>query len=188
MFKKLVLMAVIVTAISAVQAFAAPDCQAGSFVGTYTRAIAANDPIGNGELHASLFQLTFHADGTVNQYWTGLPDYMINLGSGGPWIGSWKCRDNGKILVTMMGSTFEPAAPDANIGSVSDIKLYSHFRSTYVFEITNNQTLTRIKARSRTYAADQDPTDPDGGTLGTLSTTPLVYKKLVPSGADLNEP
>jgi hypothetical protein len=71
------------------QAFA-DSCATGNFVGTYTRTAPATDPLGNGELHAFAYQLTLHADGTVTQFWTGLPDYQNNLGSGSLNIGAWK--------------------------------------------------------------------------------------------------
>jgi len=92
------------------------------------------------------------------------------------------------LLVTLLSASYAPFAVDANLGNVADIALSSHTRSTYIFDITDNNTLTRLKLRSRTYTTDQDPTDPNGGTLGSLNTTQVLYKRLVASAADLTAP
>jgi hypothetical protein len=187
MFRKIMLLAVVLTIFSAVPAFA-DSCATGAFVGTYTRASPATDVLGDGNLHAFVFQLTLHSDGTVTQYWTGLPDYQTNLGTGSINIGAWKCRDNGNLLVTLLSASYEPIPADPNLGTVADVRLLSHSRSTYVFNIDDSNTLTRIKVRTRTYAPAQDPTDPNGGTLGALNATQVVYKRLVASAADLTAP
>lgn len=184
MLRRIALMAVVLTVLGVAQTFA-DSCATGNFVGTYTRPSSV-DVFGDGSLiHNYVFQLTLHADGTVTQYWTGLPDYQNNLGSGSINIGAWKCRDNGNLLVTLLSGNYVPAAADANLGTVDDIKLFSHSRTTLVFNIDSNNQITRLKAIIRTYTPDQDPSDPNGGTLGTLSTTHVVYKRLVASAADL---
>jgi hypothetical protein len=187
MFTKTTLLLALLAIFMVVPALAA-DCATGNFIGTYTRASPASDPVGNGEQHAFLFQLTLHSDGTVTQYWTGLPDYLMNLGSGSINIGAWKCRDNGNLLVTLISASYIPAPADANLGTVDDIKLLRHVRTTYVFNIDDNNTISKIKSRSRNYAANEDPTDPNGGTLQPMSTTPAVYKRLVASAADITAP
>jgi hypothetical protein len=184
MLRKIALLSVILTVFSAVQAFA-DSCSTGNFVGTYTRLTPAADVLGDGNLHAFVFQLTFHADGTLTQYWTGLPDYQNNLGTGSINIGAWKCRDNGNILVTFLSASYVPYQADPNLGTVNDITLLSHSRSTQVFNVDNGNTLTRLKTITRSYAPAEDPTNPNGGTLGTLNSTQVVYKRLVASAADL---
>jgi hypothetical protein len=188
MFNKMALAMTALAIFMVVPAFADKNCATGEFVGTYTRPSPAQDVIGDGNLHAHLFQLTLHSDGTVTQYWTGLPDYQTNLGTGSINIGAWKCRENGNLLVTLISATYLPAPADPNLGTVADIKLFSHSRTTLVFNLDDNNTITRIKGRTRTYAPAQDPTDPNGGTLGALSTTQVVYKRLVASADDLNAP
>lgn len=169
-------------------AFADKNCATGEFVGTYTRLTPASDILGDGNLHAFVFQLTLHADGNVTQYWTGLPDYQTNIGTGSINIGAWKCRENGNLLVTLISATYDAMPADPPNGLVADIRLASHSRSTLVFNLNDNNTITRTKGRTRFYAPAEDPTDPNGGTLGTLSTTQFVYKRLVPSAADLTAP
>jgi hypothetical protein len=183
MLRKMALLAVILTVFATIETFA-DSCATGNFVGTYTRPSSA-DIFGDGNVHNFAFQLTFHADGTVTQYWTGLPDYLINAGTGSINIGAWKCRDNGNILVTLLSASYEPFPADATLGTVDDVRLLSHSRTTIVFNVDSNNQLTRLKSITRTYAPAQDPTDPNGGTLGTLLTTQVVYKRLVASAADL---
>jgi hypothetical protein len=174
--------------VAAVAPSFADSCATGNFVGTYTRSSPAIDPVGNGELHAFVFQLTLHADGTVTQYWTGLPDYQMNAGSGSINIGAWKCKDNGNILVTVLSANYLPAPADPNLGTIDDIKLVGHSRTTFVLNVDSNNQLTRLKSVIRSYAPAEDPSDPNGGTLGAVSTIQVVYKRLVASGADLNQP
>jgi hypothetical protein len=183
MLRKLALLAVILTVFAAVNAFA-DSCATGNFVGTYTRPSSA-DVFNNGDVHNFAFQLTFHADGTVTQYWTGLPDYQNNAGTGSINIGAWKCRDNGNILVTLLSANYVFAPGDPSLGILDDIKLLSHSRSTMVFNVDSNNQLTRLKVITRTYAPAEDPTDPNGGSLGALQTNQVVYKRLVASAADL---
>jgi hypothetical protein len=171
-----------------VPALADKNCATGEFVGTYTRLSPATDPLGDGNPHAFAFQLTLHSDGTVTQYWTGLPDYQTNLGTGTINIGAWKCRENGNLLVTLLSATYEPVPANPSLGTTADVRLFSHSRSTFVFNLDDNNTITRTKARTRSYAPAADPTDPNGGTLGALNTTQVVYKRLVASAADLNAP
>src|ERR1041385_6205005 len=158
MLRKIALLTVILTVFAAINAFA-DSCATGNFVGTYTRLTPASDIVGNGELHAFTFQLTFHADGTVTQYWTGLLDYQNSAGTGSINIGAWKCRDNGNILVTLLSASYIPTPSDPNLGIVDDVKLLSHSRTTMVLNVDNANSLTRIKSITRTYAPDQDPTD-----------------------------
>jgi len=187
MLRKIALITIILMVFATVETFA-DSCATGNFVGTYTRSSPATDPVGNGELHAFVFQLTLHADGTVTQYWTGLPDYQMNTGSGTINIGAWKCKDNGNILVTVLSANYLPAPADPNLGTVDDIKLVGHSRTTFVLNVDSNNQLTRLKSVTRTYAPSQDPSDPNGGTLDPINTTQVVYKRLVASGADLNQP
>ena len=188
MLSKMTLLMAALTIFMVAPAFADQNCATGNFVGTYTRLSPAIDAVGDGVLHAFAFQLTLHADGTVTQYWTGLPDYQNTLGTGSRNIGAWKCRDNGNLLVTLLSASYAPIAANPGLGTLDDVRLVRHQRSTMVFNIDDNNTLTRLKIRTRNYAPAADPTDPNGGTLGALDTTQVVYKRLVASAADLTAP
>ncbi|MEP6946847.1 MAG: hypothetical protein ABJA02_13080 [Acidobacteriota bacterium] len=187
MLKKILLLAALAL-FAAIPAFADQDCATGHFVGTYTRATAAVDVLGNGDLHAAVFQLTLNADGSATQTWTGLQDYQISTGSGSVNVGAWKCRDNGNLIVSLLSATYVPLDANPSLGLKDDLGLQSHVRATMIFSITDNNTITRIKYRARTYTPDADPTDPNGGTLGNLSTTQAVYKRFEASAADITAP
>ena len=69
-----------------------------------------------------------------------------------------------------------------------DLLLGGHFRATYLFSVTDKNTLTRIQVRTRRYNPRQDPTDPNGGVLLPLNTDVLVFNRVVASDADLLAP
>lgn len=171
---------------AAVPAFAAKTgCQKFDFLGTYTRVDAPLDVFGDGTaIHQYIYQLSLAGDGSVRQYWTGLPDYPINVGTGSEPIGSWKCRNDGKLVVQYLYATYVPTTISYNTPN-PDIELYSHTRVTVLFEVPDNNTLLRVQARARNYAAGVDPTNPTGGTLGLISNTAITYNRFVASDADL---
>jgi len=163
-------------------------CRTGRFIGSYTLAQPLQDVFGDGSvLHTWVLQLDLHGDGTAGQYWTGLPDYMINFGTGSPSIGAWGCRKDGKLVVTFIDAVYLPTTPDANAPN-PDIALASHRRSTYLFSVEDDDTLKLLEHRNRIYGATDDPTDPAGGVLRPLDTTTAEYKRLAASDADLVAP
>jgi hypothetical protein len=186
MLKKmtLALTGIIVFAVAPV--FAGTDCKKGTFIGSYTSADLNEDIFGDGTvLHSFVFQLTLHPDGTANQNWTGFLDYPLSTGTGSPWIGTWTCRSDGNLVVTMIHSNYAPVTSPLGI---KDVALSSTIRSTYLFSIDDQNTLTRIQSRARVYTPAQDPTDPAGGALLQLNTQSIVYKRLIASDADLIAP
>lgn len=192
MLKKFLILTAITIFMSAA-VFAAPKtgCRKFNFTGTFLSPSLNTDAFGDGQvIHSYAFQLTLHADGTANQYWTGLPDYMINLGSGSPQIGSWTCRDDGKlVLILVQGSYLPVTTTDDPFHLTSpDITLLSHSRTTYLFSVDDDNTVTRIQSRTRTYTPAQDPTDATGGSLGSVSSLVRSYKRLAATDADLLAP
>jgi len=183
---KIALISIAMMLFMAVPAFGdAAGCKKGEFFGSYTRSEVNQDIFGDGSaVHTFVFQLNLHSDGTATQYWTGVNDYFLTLGTGSPWRGSWSCRSDGKLVVTLLVATYFPVTNNPNVTS-PDVELRGYFRTTYLFNIVDENTLTRIQARTRTYNATQDPTNPAGGTLGSLDTTSLTYNRLVASDGDL---
>ena len=174
-------------------AFADVGCKNGKFVGSYVRSVANPDVWGDGSgvSHTNVVQLTLHSDGTAYEQQTGFPDIMLSSGTGTPSVGSWQCRADGKLVVTIITAVFAPtndAAMHGILNVPTDLLLFLHSRSTYLFEVTDENTLTRIQARSRRYSPAQDPTDPNGGTLRPLNTSAIHYTRLVASDADLLAP
>lgn len=174
-------------------AFADSGCKNGKFVGSYTQATLFTDIWGDGSGvdHTLVSQLNLHGDGTVYEEFSGFPDIMLSAGTGTPAIGSWQCRQDGKLVVTTISTAYAPTN-DAALHGIpnvpTDLLLLFNLRTTRLFSVTDENTLTRIQARTRRYAPAQDPTDPTGGTLRPLNTTVVPYKRLVASDADLLAP
>lgn len=189
MYKRMMLVSLAIAVLMVVPSFAdTTGCKKGEFFGSYTRTELNQDVFGDGSaIHTFIYQLNLHSDGTATQYWTGLNDYLITLGTGSPWTGSWTCRGDGKLVVTLIVATYFPVTGNPNVAS-PDVELGSHFRDTYLFNVVDENTLIRIQSRRRAYLPAGDPTNPTGGTLGPLSTTPVTYNRLVASDADLLVP
>ena len=120
---------------------------------------------------------------------------MLSGGMTSSRIGSWTCRADGQLVVTLIWALYLPTTDAVNHPTVVpnppppvDLLLSRHARTTFLFSVTDANTLTRTQARQRLYDATQDPTDPTGGVLKPLDTTVFVYKRLVASDADLLAP
>lgn len=192
MLKKMALALAALTIFMVVPTLAGPatGCNKIKFFGSYTRPSLNVNVLGDGTvIHSYVFQLNLHSDGIATQNWTGFPDYIINGGTGTPWTGSWTCRADGKLVVTLItGSYFPVAANTYPNAPLDDIELVSHSRTTYLFSVDDANTLTRIQARARTYGPNDDPTNAAGGQLGTLNTDNYTYTRLVATDADLVAP
>src|ERR1051325_114382 len=165
--------------------FASDKCSKQTFVRSYTAVQLDRDVLGDGSvLHTYVLQLTLHADGSAHLFFTGFPDYAMTAGTGTANIGSWKCRADDKLIVNVIHPFYLPTV----FNGVNDLSLSRHFRDTYLFTITDDNTLTRTEFRRRRYTATQDPTDPTIGTLFPLNTTVVVFKRLIASDADLLVP
>ena len=183
------MLSLVVLVFMVMPAFAETGCKNGKFVGSYTSPQTLNDIWGDnsGINHTVLFQLNLQSDGTAFQYWTGLPDLMLE-GTGSPYVGSWKCRDDGKLVVTLITASFLQTTDTHGSPATVDLLLQNHRRITYLFTVTDGDTLTRTEARARTYSVTEDPSDPTAGTLRPPNTSVVVYKRLVASDADLLAP
>lgn len=189
MFKKTIVALFAITVFMSVTALAAPKtgCKKFNFNGSFTSPNLNYDVFGDGSaIHSFVFQLTLHNDGTANQYWTGLPDYIMNLGTASPQIGSWTCRDDGKLVVTLIQGTYAPVQPGPNPNVLrSDVQLRRHYRTAYLFSVDSDNQLTKLQSRTRFYLPADDPTDAAGGTLAALNSDLVVYSRLSASDADL---
>ena len=171
-------------------------CKTFLFVGSFTHLDTFPDVWGDGTnvLNQTIRQLTLHIDGTVTEETTAAIDVLLSEGTTSSRVGSWKCRSDGKLVVTVIYAAYAPTTDAVNHPSSIpnpppvDLVLFQHSRSTYLFSVTDANTLTRTEARTRRYDPTQDPTDPAGGTLGPLATNTVVYKRLMASDADLLAP
>ena len=188
MFNKLVLLFAVIAIFTVAPAFAAPTgCNRIKFQGTYTRAAVNQDVLGDQTVfHSYIFQLEIRGDGTASLHSSAYYDFMVNTGSNSPAIGNWTCRADGKLVVTTLAGLLFPVGPNTNPQLPSaDISLEQHIRTTYLFSVDDANTMTQVQARARFYNGTEDPTNPTGGALGNLNTTPRVYTRFTASDADL---
>jgi hypothetical protein len=171
-------------------------CKTGLFVGSYTILNTIPDIWGDGSnvLNQTISQLTLHIDGTASVEDTSARLLMLSAGTFSQQTGSWKCRSDGKLVVTLIWANYFPTTDAINHPSTVpnpppvDLVVGQHIRGTLLFSVTDVNTLTLTQSRSRVYDPTQDPTNPTGGVLGTLHTRPAVYKRQVASDADLLAP
>jgi hypothetical protein len=189
MFKKmtLVLLALVVLTFASSARANFTGCRIHNFIGTFVRVQPNVDLFGDGTaIHTWIYQLQLHIDGTVTQFISATPEFMINAGTSSEYKGSWLCRSDGKLVVSMLEGGYNPVRSAQNPNAVvPDIQLASYVRATYLFSVDNDNTLTRIQVRTRTYGPNEDPTNPTGGSLGSLVTTPFTYTRFNASDADL---
>jgi hypothetical protein len=203
MLKKAAMTVVVLSTLMLAPAFAVNNCFTLKAIGSFTRLIGPSpnpDLFGDGSNinHDVAFveQLNLHIDGAAESFYTGTPDLMTNSGTGTPAIGSWKCRPDGMLVVTLLHADYAPSddsltghswnGSDPGVASFRpDLLLADHVRLTLLFSIADGNTLTLVKRRQRIYTGLQDPMDPTGGTLGPLRTDVRVYKRVVASDADL---
>jgi hypothetical protein len=194
MSKQIWLLAAALFIFTSVPVLAAPKtgCNLYKFTGSFTRPRLNEDVLGDGNLHSYVNQLNINADGSLIVVWTAAPDYMINAGTGTPFVGSWTCRPDGKLLVNFIYATFVPFLPAQDpSGQITsqDISLANHFRVSQLWTVDSDNQMTVVQSRTRKYARDEDPTNPTGGVLvGSTSTTTATYTRLIPTDADLLAP
>ena len=188
MFNKLFLLFVAVAIFAVVPAVAGPTgCNRIKFQGTYTRASVNQDVLGDGTVfHSYVFQFEIRADGTASMHSSAYYDFMVNTGSNSPGIGTWTCRADGKLVVSVLAGLLYPIGPNTNPQLPSaDISLEQHIRTTYLISVDDVNTITVVQSRNRFYDATEDPTNPAGGVLGALNTTPRAYTRFTASDGDL---
>src|SRR5579864_7495989 len=91
-------------------------CKTGKFIGSYTHVDDVPDIWGDGSNveHQIIQQLNLHSDGTVTQENAGGPDIMLSAGLNTPFIGSWTCRNDGMLVVTVISAIYVPTTDAIN--------------------------------------------------------------------------
>src|SRR6476660_3361952 len=152
MLRRTIIALAAITIFMSVTALAGPKtgCNKFNVVGTFIAPSTADvfafqTPPDHTVIHKLVFQLTLHADGTVNQYWTGLPDFQPAAGTGSPQIGSWACRSDGKLVIILIQASYFGAtsADDPHVVTADTI-LFSHSRTTYLLSVDDDNTITRL--------------------------------------------
>ena len=167
----------------------ATGCNKIKFTGSYMRPVLVDVFEDGTVVHKELLQLNISADGSAVQNFSGTPDYMMTFGTQTSFNGSWTCRADGKLIVTLITALYDPLAAGSNPQVTSnDLTLAWHLKSTYLYSVDDVNTLTRVSQRNRWYSPDQDPSDAAGGSLTALVSTPVSFKRLVATDDDLLAP
>lgn len=137
-------------------------------------------PPGNYLDRIYLTQINLNEDGNAMGYSTALPDLHISEGTNSPYIGSWACRKDGKLILSYFTGLYYPTG-------TGDIQLVATIRRSSLYEVVDKDTIMRVQAISRIYNTNEDPADPNGGYLDLANEDfgEFTYERLVPSDADL---
>lgn len=186
MKKKLLLGVAIITVFTSLTTYSQVGCRSGKFLGSYAYT-SPIDIFGDGSvIHQYTENLQLHRDGTARTDFDGGPDFMLSFGLDTMSIGSWTCRTDGKLIVTLLSTEY---APTTNGLSPTDLSQTVHFRRTALVTVIDDDTLTVTNIRTRTYAAADDPRNPNGGSLGPLrSPSDYTFRRIIANDADLLVP
>ena len=198
MLKQAAIAIIALSAFIALPAFAS-NCKSEKFVGTFIRVdTTSTDSIGENQPQTSIWQLNLHDDGTADERDAVWLDFPLNTGTDAQYIGNWKCRSDGYLVVTLITAIYNPISAafivtnQVPLGSIPtpapDITLGGYYKTTYLFSVQNADTLNAVKRRTKFYSSNQDPSNPALGVLGSLITTVVVYKRFEASDADLVAP
>lgn len=160
-------------------------CSKNKVAGSYTRTLFVD---GGASPKTYLDQINLGREGTVYWFSVSGTDRIINLGGITPFVGSWKCRRDGTVLMNIITATL---APFVDPGSgINDIDVRDYLRFTIVFSIEDKDTLKRVQSVGRFMPAsnDENPADPDVGTIFGVGTSPYFLKRFKPLESDLNIP
>ncbi len=175
--RTIVWVSMLIFAVSTTAFASAPDgddgnvCQSKTWLGSYVVQV----PI-NGKQFLEYFQ--FGESGTVRHSATFYPEQMISSGTSTPSVGTWKCRTDGTIALTLIFASFPP-------DGAGDLTLGYHVRASLILQITGKKVLTRTKLVARVYPDSFDPTNPNIGFIAFVTDDPEDYTKLEVSDADL---
>ncbi|MFC1777540.1 hypothetical protein ACFL3I_09400 [Pseudomonadota bacterium] len=163
-------------------------CKDKDVVGSYMQSAEYDFTDGYGNLVDRFYvdQLNLSSGGTVHERLTAGQDLIMYAGLGSTWLGSWTCRNDGKLLVTALSADYAPIPTNTLFpGSLSDIALVYHYRWTYLFSVEDKDTLKLEKYAVRGYGMTEDPTDPDAGGIIIEGDEEIYLDRLIPSDADL---
>jgi len=198
MFKKIIItmialsMFIAFPAIAKKKGSAANACKDKDVVGAYAASEPSSLPIPyptgeNGFRSVTyVYQLNINAGGTATMNWTGGTDFMVTEGKIAMYHGSWKCRKDGKLLVSTIGAVYQ--STDYNPyqdALVTDIELEGHNRHNRLFSIEDPNTVVLRQTVRRFYPAEEDPMDPLGGYPFPEFFPDIVFSRLSPSDEGL---
>lgn len=126
-------------------------------------------------------QLKLDSDGTAYWYDSAAFQLILTTGTFIPHIGSWKCLDDGSLLVTTIGTNYDGIAVDTQINQ--------NERLTEKLTVVDSNTL---QPTHRIFTAIPLADDPQGpGVLISACTptgtpcAPVAYKRVKPNPSDI---
>lgn len=150
-----------------------PKCKADKVPGSYVRL----NPIST-----FMDQLRLNSDGTAYWYQSAAFHHLVSEGAFNPHIGSWKCLDDGSLLVTTIGSNYRPTVP------AGDIELFQNERFTEKLTVVNNDTYQPTHRIFTSFLLLDDPLGSNGVATGCTPLNPCApyaYKRVKPFPSDI---
>jgi len=153
----------------------ADECIVKKVTGAYV-ALRPNTVSGSGP--SILDQLKLSSDGTAYWYQSTSFDLLVTAGSFIPQIGSWKCQEDGTLLVTTIGVTYRSTGTD----EVKD----SNERFTQKLSVVDDDTLQVITRVFKDFPLSTDPLDPAAVPSSTrIGSTVFQFKRVKPVPSDI---
>ena len=171
---KLALTALATLSIFLCSTASATECDPDSVHGSYVALRSDFSGSGNGTLD----QLVLGKGGTAYFYRSTSFDLMLTTGSFIPEIGSWKCNDDGTLVVTTIAVNYAPV-------SGPDLAKYQNRRRTQKLSVVDSNTLQSIIRVSRYFALTDDPLGSNWIGSPVSDTTQFVFKRVKPFKSDL---
>lgn len=160
-------------------------CKVATVAGSYVRVKQANY---SGVDRTFLLQLNLSSDGIALQNFTGGLDLIDYYGGESNDIGSWECREDGKLLVTMYRAEYPAISTDPfTAGPIQAAELRRHFLVSYLFIVTSADTLTTVEIGLKEFDMSEDPTDPAAGILRNPDLNEYEYNRVKPTDAYLTQ-
>ena len=129
-------------------------------------------------------QLKLSSDGTAYWYQSTAFDLMLTAGTYIPEIGSWKCLNDGSVLVTTVGTNYDSTG--------GDIHISQNTRFTQKLTVVNNDTLQPTDRITTDTALSDDPLGPgvvqpfpSSCTASVNSCDPSSYRRVKPLITDI---
>lgn len=190
MFKRTIFSVIVLSFFLASPAYSAKTpgvtaCKIDAVAGSYVR-VSQSQSVGfDGTIidRTYLFQLKLSSDGIAVQNFTGADDMFDIYGGESDGVGSWECRKDGKLLVTMFSGSYRPVVDglDPFTGeSVQASELRFHYLVSYLLSVTSADTLKTVETGVKEFNMSEVPTDPNAGSLVTLHTLEREYNRVKP--------
>jgi hypothetical protein len=123
--------------------------------------------------------LKLDSDGTAYWYQSIAFHHLTSEGAFIPEIGSWKCQDDGSLLVTTVGTLFT--------GTGTDLVMDQNSRFTQKLTVVDSNTLLPTHRIETVIPLASDPLGPGvaGGCTPMNPCAPFAYKRIKTLASDI---